>query len=593
MGTEDYSEFEPRLNEVIFEDEIGNSRNKMIWSEIGHIVHSNRKPQYSLSSILRRTNLFDEQEFNQDEEFRGNETSGNIILKEIDELGKNDDYNGARKSKTLELLQVTDIIKNVHKEEVKIYLDEIAILRSQILQMSKNQMRQMEEQDIIEEEEEMNKREERDRIKNKVRKDNVSFDDKETNTSIELRLEILNSIEILPKITNNKFGSFLVNKIELQPESLRETTTQTLNNELLIEKNNYIQRLEDLNIEIQRQLDSRNEQFSSVSLELVKQKSLLARESENLKKSQQSTLDMENQLKQLLEKVSENEKYYLEQQESFNKEIILQNDMIQKLDSEKKTLCNFLEFLLQFTNYHIKNESILELNFSDFLENYSQDSMISESYPNLLEFIIIIDKILEPLKELLLKKNILLVDTETQTNLQPQIKPKLKIERISNIFIQSISNFLSQNYYEDTPITSNYITENLHKKDMSYKPINERNLEFVSNVSATRLRNEINILKNQLDASRQKLKLKDLENKKLSEEISYLKNKIIRNKTYNSSLSNQNFNYENNENYKLINNLKLNKLSRSKNYYSSLNYNKYSDENWDEIFSVIQQLKGP
>lgn len=589
MKPENYSEFEPRLDEKIFQDEIGNNKNKMIWSEIGHIVHSNRRPQYSLSSILRRTNLFDEQEYNQDEEYNGNNASKEIILGEIDEIYKSDDYNGARKSKTLELLQVTDIIKNVHKEEVKIYLDEIAILRSQILQMYKNQTNHMEEKDVI--------KDERNDNKNKDGSVDIKFQDKEINTDTELSLEILNSVQILPKINNNnnnnELGNFIIHRIELLPEILPEITTQTNDNELLIEKNMYIQRLENLNIEIQRQLDLRNEQFSSVSLELVKQKSLLARESENLKKSQQSSLEMEKQLKQLLEKVSENEKYYLEQQELFNKENILLNDMAQKLNSEKETLCNFLELLLKFANYHIENESILELEFSDFLENYSKVPLISESYSNLFEFIIIIDKIFQLLKEFILKKNVLFVDTETQTNTQPQIKHKLKIERITDIFIQSISNFKTQNYYEDTPIISNYITENLHKKDIYYKPINERNLDFVSNVSVTRLRNEINILKNQLDASKQKIKLKDLENKKLLEEISYLKNKIIRNKTYNSSLSNQNLDHNNNENYKLINNLKLNKLSKSKNYYSSSNYSKYSDGNWDEIFSVIQQLKGP
>ncbi|KAH8582157.1 uncharacterized protein ELE39_003316 [Cryptosporidium sp. chipmunk genotype I] len=591
-----YSEFEPTSSEGFFQDEMNNNKNKMIWSEIGHIVHSNRKPEYSLSSILRRTNLFDEQELNQDEEPETNNNSEKMILRGMGEHGKLDGYYRARKSKTLELLQVTDIIKNVHKEEVKIYLDEIAVLRSQILQMSKSKMGEIAEQDVMEEE---NLGKLQERINNKDKDEDVRFEEKGTNTNTELYLEVLDSIQILPNKVINELGSSMEHRIELLPEILQETTImQSIDYEqLLVEKNNYIQRLEDLNIEIQRQLDLRNEQFSSVSLELVKQKSLLAKESESLKKSQQSVFEMEKQLKQLLEKVSENEKYHLEQQELFNTKNCFLNDVVQKLESERKTLCDFLQDLLYYTGYHIENESILESNFSDFLENYSRDSLIWESHPNLLEFIIIIDKIFQPLKEFMWsKKNILLIDSETQTSSQNHIrliKPKLNAERISNIFIQSISNFQNQSHYEDTPIKSNYILENLQKKDILFKTNNERNLDFVSNVSATRLRNEINILKNQLDASKQKLKLKDLENKKLSEEISYLKNKIIRNKTYNTSLSNQNLDHSYNENYRLINNLKLNKLSRSKNYYTTSNHNKYSDENWDEIFSVIQQLKGP
>ncbi|TRY53382.1 Uncharacterized protein CTYZ_00003627 [Cryptosporidium tyzzeri] len=594
MNSESYSEFEPSSNEGFFQDETESNKSKMIWSEIGHIVHSNRKPQYSLSSILRRTNLFDEQELNQYEEPPvDNENNVDIKLREIGKPDKLDDYNMARKSKTLELLQVTDIIKNVHKEEVKIYLDEIAVLRSQILQMSKNKMNEIAKHDIMEEKESLREAEERINIKDEV----VKFEEKgiNTNTNIQLNLQMLDSIQILLSKTNNEFVSSLVHKIELFPEVLPDTTMQSTDYEqLLIEKSNYIQRLEDLNIEIQRQLDLRNEQFSSVSLELVKQKCLFAKESENLKKSQQTIIEMENQMKQLLEKVSENEKYHLEQQELYNTNNSILNEVVQKLEFEKKSLNDFLQDLLNFIGYHIESESILESNFSDLFDNYSKDSLIWESYPNLIEFIIIIDKVFQPLKELLWnKKNTFLMDSETQTNPQNKTKPKLNVERISNIFIQSISNLRNQNYYEDIPITSNYILENVHKKDFLNKTNNERNIDFVSSVSATRLRNEINILKNQLDASKQKLKLKDLENKKLSEEISYLKNKIIRNKTYNTSLSNQNFDHNYNENYKLINNLKLNKLSRSKNYYSTLNHNNYSDENWDEIFSVIQQLKGP
>ncbi|CUV03987.1 unnamed protein product [Cryptosporidium hominis] len=584
MSSGSYSEFEPSSNEGFFQDETESNKSKMIWSEIGHIVHSNRKPQYSLSSILRRTNLFDEQELNQYEEpLMDNENNVDITLREIGEPGKLDDYYMARKSKTLELLQVTDIIKNVHKEEVKIYLDEIAVLRSQILQMSKNKMNEIAEHDIMEEKESLREVEERINIK----EEEVKFEEKgiNTNTNIELNLQVLDSIQILLSKTNNELVGSLVHKIELFPEVLPDTTMQSADYEqLLIEKNNYIQ----------RQLDLRNEQFSSVSLELVKQKSLFAKESENLKKSQQTVIEMENQMKQLLKKVSENENYHLEQQELFNTNNSILNEVVQKLEFEKKSLNDFLQDLLNFIGYHIESESILESNFSDLLENYSKDSLIWESYPNLIEFIIIIDKAFQPLKELLWnKKNTFLMDSETQTNPQNKTKPKLNVERISNIFIQSISNLQNQNYYEDIPITSNYILENVHKKDFLNKTNNERNIDFVSSVSATRLRNEINILKNQLDASKQKLKLKDLENKKLSEEISYLKNKIIRNKTYNTSLSNQNFDHSYNENYKLINNLKLNKLSRSKNYYSTLNHNNYSDENWDEIFSVIQQLKGP
>ncbi|EAK88508.1 hypothetical protein [Cryptosporidium parvum Iowa II] len=594
MNSESYSEFEPSSNEGFFQDETESNKSKMIWSEIGHIVHSNRKPQYSLSSILRRTNLFDEQELNQYEEPPvDNVNNVDITLREIGEPDKLDDYNMARKSKTLELLQVTDIIKNVHKEEVKIYLDEIAELRSQILQMSKNKINEIAEHDIMEEKESLREVEERINIKD----EEVKFEEKgiNTNTNIELNLQMLDSIQILLSKTNNEFVSSLVHKIELFPEVLPDTTMQSTDYEqLLIEKNNYIQRLEDLNIEIQRQLDLRNEQFSSVSLELVKQKSLFAKESENLKKSQQTVIEMGNQMKQLLEKASENEKYHLEQQELFNTNNSVLNEVVQKLEFEKKSLNDFLQDLLNFIGYHIESESILESNFSDLFDNYSKDSLIWESYPNLIEFIIIIDKVFQPLKELLWnKKNTFLMDSETQTNPQNKTKTKLNVERISNIFIQSISNLQNQNYYEDIPITSNYILENVHKKDFLNKTNNERNIDFVSSVSVTRLRNEINILKNQLDASKQKLKLKDLENKKLSEEISYLKNKIIRNKTYNTSLSNQNFDHNYNENYKLINNLKLNKLSRSKNYYSTLNHNNYSDENWDEIFSVIQQLKGP
>ncbi|KAK9174237.1 hypothetical protein CmeUKMEL1_17895 [Cryptosporidium meleagridis] len=593
MSSGTYSEFEPSSNEGFFQDEMESNKSKMIWSEIGHIVHSNRRPQYSLSSILRRTNLFDEQELNQYEEPSvDNESNGDIALREISEAGKLDDYNMARRSKTLELLQVTDIIKNVHKEEVKIYLDEIAVLRSQILQMSKNKTSEIAEQDVKDEKESLREVEEGIHIKNEV-----EFEEKgiNTNTNTELNLQVLDSIQILLNRANNELVSSLQHKIELFPEILSENVMQSTDYEqLLTEKNNYIQRLEDLNIEIQRQLDLRNEQFSSASLELVRQKSLFAKESENLKKSQQTVTEMENRIKQLLEKVSENEKNYSEQQELFNVNNSILNEVVQKLEFEKKSLGDFLQDLLNFIGYHIESESILESNFSDLLENYSKDSLIWESYPGLIEFIIIVDKVFQPLKELLWnKKNTFLMDSETQTNSQNKTKPKLNVERISNIFIQSISNLQNQNYFEDVPITSNYILENVHKKDFLNKTNNERNIDFVSSVSATRLRNEINILKNQLEASKQKLKLKDLENKKLSEEISYLKNKIIRNKTYNTSLSNQNYDHNYNENYKLINNLKLNKLSRSKNYYSTLNHNNYSDENWDEIFSVIQQLKGP
>lgn len=568
MEQDSYSEFEPSSNEGGFQDGMENGRSKMIWSEIGHIVHSNRKPQYSLSSILRRTNLFDEQDLNQDEEAGNDDANAEDVFEgvmETDEMG--DSGGGARKSKALELLQVTDIIKNVHKEEVKIYLDEIAVLRSHILQISKSQAR---ENDLL-------------------------FEERGVSTSMELSSEVLMPVHILPGRENhNRLGSDMVSRVEIPPDALPEKPeSNTTENELLKEKNDYIQKLEDLNIEIQRQLDVRNEQFSSISLELVRQKSLLNRESENLRKSQQSESEMRRQLKQLIEKVSENEKYYMEQQEQFRSEENSLKDAIQGLESEKRALSRFLEDLLKLSRRHqIESESTQEWSYLDILKSYSRDSPVWKSYSDLLELIFVIDQTLQSLK----KKKTSLVNSETQTNIIQNLiktkKPKIGTERVSSIFIQSISNF--QNYYENNiPIASSYISENMYKKDVLFKANSERNPDFISNISATRFRNEINVLKNQLDAAKQKLKLKDLENKKLSEEISYLKNKIIRNKAYNSSLSSQNFDCGHSENYKLINNLKLNKLSRSKNYYTSSSHDKLSDENWDEIFSVIQQLKGP
>ncbi|KAJ1607877.1 hypothetical protein OIY81_2517 [Cryptosporidium canis] len=577
MEQDSYSEFEPSSNEGVFQDGAEGSRSKMIWSEIGHIVHSNRKPQYSLSSILRRTNLFEE-DLSQEEEASSGGSVPRDMLGEMMEMGGGDGSGGSRKSKTLELLQVTDIIKNVHKEEVKIYLEEIAMLRSQILELSKSQMdgimgqfvrdSDCGEGDVLE----------------TSRVESVPTEERGVGTSLELGVEVLGPVSVLPDGGRAKLSDVSVGGVEIFPEPQPEVPST----ELLREREEYIKRLEDLNIEIQRQLDVRNEQFSSVSIDLVRQKSLLSRESESLKRSQQSQSDLEKQLKQLLEKVSESERYYMEQSELFARERSSLSDRIQRLESEQAALNSFLADFLEQTKHQVESESILESSYLDILESYPQDSPIWEAHPDLLEFILITNQILQPLKEFALhKKNTRLEDSETQTK---SWRPKLESQRISNIFIQSISN--PQNYYEDTPINSRYISENTYKRDILSRTCHERNPDLVNSLSATRFRNEINVLKNQLDASKQKLKLKDLENKKLSEEISYLKNKIIRNKTYNSSISNQRLEYIHNENHKLINNLKLNKLSRHENYYSS-SKNKFSDENWDEIFSVIQQLKGP
>ncbi|KAF7457454.1 hypothetical protein HWI79_2015 [Cryptosporidium felis] len=531
----EFSDFEPKLRDYISDGEI--EKNKVSWSEIGHIVHSGRKPQYSLSSILRRTNLFDEQDMDEEMNSKLNSFTENKIPND-----KVFDAEGIRmfgRNKNMELMQVTDIIKNVHKEEVKIYLDEIASLRSQILKISKTQLG--------------------DKI----------FEDKEvgTNATSLFALEKFNPIHIKSNIRNKlKFNN--IHRIEILP---------TLNAKTLEEKNEYIKELENVNIEIQKLLDLRNEQYSSVNLELVQQKDLFAKELESGRKDKKVITELENKIKYLVKKSSDSEVKSLMKEKSLNEEI-------DKLELEKKLISNFINRVLGYIINIIQDGSTLEINLSEFLEN-EQYSTLSQSCPNLLELIVAFDQIFLSLKEFVWKtRNIQLQDSITQTSNQ---NIKFKTEKILNIFIQSISNFQSQKS-EDAPINSHYILNNTDRKEFLNNLNFERNYDFASSVANTRLRNEINILKNQMDASKQKLNLKELENRKLIEEISYLKSKIIRNKAYNSSIKSHNPDFNYFENAKLSN-IKPNKLSISKNYYN----NKYIDENWDEIFSVIQQLKDP
>ncbi|KAK6590805.1 hypothetical protein RS030_122022 [Cryptosporidium xiaoi] len=569
-----------------------NEKNRFIWSEIGQIVHSNRKPEYSLSSILRRTNLLGEDECD-------NIENKNIKYDNGVNNVENFEVNGSKNlvesnkylnnnSKTPELLQVTDIIKNVHREEIKIYLDEIFFLRSQIINMSNNNNNNMTHDESY--------------------KINVGV-----NTFDKNELSLNKLIPVIIKCVNtNKLALENVIKIEIIKDYI-------LNDK---EKNEYITKIENLNVEIQRQLEQRNEQYASVSHEYLKQKSLLIKEIENSKKEKEKINNLQEQIKKLNETLYKKEDLLSIELDRIKKETTIMHGKFTQLDCILTTTDTILSEINDYLINHKNNVECIRL--FDYVKSlilkfYGENNEIeSKVCKNILELCSSIENILTNCIKLVQKqKNTKLCNNYTQTNNLQEININIKQQKLKSIFIQSICSNNDSNDIEapinvNNSFTCNYnnnyylkpsIIDSKHNSDTDRTFYSERTLDYSSNVTSTRLRNEINVLKNQLGASKQKYKLKELENERLLQEISYLKNKLVRNKAYyshNKMYINDEYGGEN----IFINSADV--KSEYKNYYTALGKNNnYSrryespklkkivscDNNWDEIFHVIQQLK--
>ncbi|KAH8741327.1 hypothetical protein FG386_000234 [Cryptosporidium ryanae] len=568
---------------------VNNEKNRFIWSEIGQIVHSNRKPEYSLSSILRRTNLFEEEEYDDivNDSYKLEKGVGyveNVKARDEKNLIENNKY--FNNSKALELLQVTDIIKNVHREEIKIYLDEISFLRSQIINMNNNDL-----------------------VQDKSNKISVGVNTFEPN---KLSLNQLSPI-VIKCVNKNELELANVIKVEI-------ITDHILNNK---EKDEYINKIENLNIEIQRQLEQRNEQYASVSHEYLRQKGLLIKEMENLKKEQEKANDLKEQIKKLDETLCKKEESFSVELNDVKNETNILRTKCTRLDSRFKTIEHIFK---EINNYIINHErSVENIRLSNYVESLllkldheNEKNKVEASLPDhILKLCLSIENIFlyDYIKLIQERKSIKLCNNYVQTH-SFRKSIKIKKQKLTSIFIQSVG-YINNKIDLEAPIkVNNSFTCNYSKNcflepdlnDLKYNSnidrilYNEKTLDYSSNVTTTRLRNEINILKNQLNASKQKYKLKELENERLMQEISYLKNKIVRSKILNSqngiSLSDR---YKG-ENMSM--NVKENRLTY-KNHYNTTNksylYSHYespklkriasSDKNWDEIFSVIQQLK--
>ncbi|KAH7648227.1 hypothetical protein FG379_000151 [Cryptosporidium bovis] len=558
-----------------------NEKNRFIWSEIGQIVHSNRKPEYSLSSILRRTNLLGEDECD-------NIENKNIKYDNGVNNVENFEVNGSKNlvesnkylnnnSKTPELLQVTDIIKNVHREEIKIYLDEIFFLRSQIINMSSNNNMTHEESYKI----------------------NVGVNTFEKN---ELTLNKLIPV-IIKCVNTNKLALENVIKIEIIQDYI-------LNDK---EKNEYITKIENLNVEIQKQLEQKNEQYASVSHEYLKQKSLLIKEKEKIN-------ILQEQIEKLNEALYKKEDSLSIELGRIKEETTIMHGKFAQLDCILATTDTILS---EINYYLINNKNNVEcIRLFDYVKSlilkfYGENNEIEYKVcKSILELCSSIENILTNCIKLVQKqKNTKLCNNYTQTNNLQKISINIKQQKLKSIFIQSIGSNNDSNDIEapinvNNSFTCNYNgnyhskpsnIDSKHNSDTDRMFYSERTLDYSSNVTSTRLRNEINILKNQLGASKQKYKLKELENERLLQEISYLKNKLVRNKasySHNKMSINNEYGGEN----IFINSADV--KSEYKNYHTALGKN-YSrryespklkktvscDNNWDEIFHVIQQLK--
>ncbi|EEA07607.1 uncharacterized protein CMU_005300 [Cryptosporidium muris RN66] len=319
--------------------DLSTNSNKLIWSEIGQVVSSDRKPHYSLSSILRRTNLFHE-EFDIETPIEYNDIS----------RSSNSNENEFRKSKTSDILKVTDIIKSVHREEIKIYLDEIASLRSQILHMN---FLEEERQIKIENDIHNNyfKTEQDIKIDEFERKYNPNYLTKELVTNIHNISSIEYNKRYLEKIVNVnitiKDELNKMEKVELSIESL---------NPLHIN-------IDKLDMDESRKLFIINDEFLNKIENLTKRNNLLLNEIERLSKQEKDLL-IEN------ERLSKTNNEFINKIEVFN----IRNKELLKLN-ENLTIEN-KEYIKRIDNILIENNNLLDKinKLTEYNKRLSKDS---------------------------------------------------------------------------------------------------------------------------------------------------------------------------------------------------------------------------
>ncbi|KAL7065654.1 hypothetical protein ACR3K2_39030 [Cryptosporidium serpentis] len=442
--------------------DLSTNSNKLIWSEIGQVVSSDRKPHYSLSSILRRTNLFHE-EFDIETPI------------EYNDISRNSNSNEFRKSKTSDILKVTDIIKNVHREEIKIYLDEIASLRSQILHMN---FLEEEKQIKIENDIYNNcfKREQDIKIDEFKKKYNPNYLTKELVTNIHNFSSIEYNKGYLEKIVNvnitikDEFNK--IKKVGLSIESLNPLHINIdkldideskklfiINNEFLnkienlTKRNNLllneIERLskkeEDLLIENERLYKTNNEFISKIEILNIKNKELLELNENLLIENKEYIKRIENILIEndnLLDKINKLTEYNKELSKDFENLSNNNKKLMDEINYYSKYKDNLLDKINNKTEYNEKYKNEIEDLSKYNKELLEKIEIISNNEKESLKLLDIISKKYEQLRNCYIEQNSEML--KIQMNLCNEQKNKVYIEDSLIIAKSNITNLESQ-----------------------------------------------------------------------------------------------------------------------------------------------------
>ncbi|OII75230.1 hypothetical protein cand_003850 [Cryptosporidium andersoni] len=345
--------------------ELSTNSNKLIWSEIGQVVSSDRKPHYSLSSILRRTNLFHE-EFDIETPIEYNDISRSSNSEEF------------RKSKTSNILKITDIIKNVHREEIKIYLDEIASLRSQILHMN-----------FLEEERQI-------KIENDIynncfkTEQDIKIDEFERKYNPNyLTRELVTNIHNISSVEYNKRYLEEIVNVNI---TIKDDLNEMEKGELSIESLNPLHiNINKLDIDESRKLFIINDEFLNKIENLTKRNNLLLNEIERLSKQEENLLiENERLSKTNNEFISKIEVFNIKNKEllKLNENLTIENkEYIKRIDNILIENNNLLDKINKFTEYNKKlmDEVNYYCKYKDDLLNNINDETKYEKYKNEIE----------------------------------------------------------------------------------------------------------------------------------------------------------------------------------------------------------------